>query len=66
MSRLLIKEVFAPAIIAASEHTHNLPAGMQREGPWVAKQNHVVNFVEHAIAFAPVAGVAAGYEVFPG
>ena len=61
----LIEEVLAPAVVATTEHAHDLPAGMEREGTGIAQQEHVIDFREHAISFAAVATVAAGDEVFP-
>ena len=60
-----IEQVLAPAVVAAAQHAHDLAAGVQREGPGLAQQDHVVDLVQHAVAFAAVAGVAAGHQVFP-
>src|ERR1700693_4882109 len=64
--RSLIAKVFAPAVVATAEHAHDLAAGVQREGPRIAQKDHVIDLAEHAIAFASIAGMAAGDQVFPG
>src|SRR5579863_4208476 len=64
-SRGSVEEVFAPAVVAAAEHAHDLAAGVEREGARLAQQDHVVDFAEQAIAFSAVALVAAGDEIFP-
>jgi hypothetical protein len=61
-----IEQILPPAVVAAAQHAHDLPAGVQREGPRVAQQDHVVDLVQHAVALAAVAGVAAGHQVLPG
>ena len=61
----LIEEVFAPAVVAAAEHAHDLAAGVERKRTWLAEQNHVIDFRKHSVAFSAIAGVAAGDEIFP-
>src|ERR1700678_791365 len=61
----LIKQILSPTVVAAAEHAHDLAAGMQRKGPRIAHQHHVIQLVEHAVALAPVTAVAAGHQVFP-
>ena len=39
---------------------------MQRKRPWLADQLHVFELVNHLIALAAVAGVAARDQIFPG
>jgi hypothetical protein len=62
----LIKEVLAPAVVAAAQHAHDLAAGVEREGARLAEQNHIVDFAEEAVAFVAIALVAAGDEILPG
>ena len=61
----LVEQIFPPTIVAAAQHAHDLATGVKREGAWLAHQSHVVDFVEQAVAFATIAGVAAGNEIFP-
>ena len=61
----LIEQIFAPAVVAAAKHAHDLAAGVERKWPRLAKQNHVVDFGKHAVALTAIAGVAAGDEVLP-
>ena len=62
----LVEKIFAPAVIAAAQHAHDLAAGVQREWPWLAKKNHVIDFGKHAVAFATIAGVTTCDEILPG
>ena len=61
-----IEKILAPPVVAPPQHAHNLAAGVQREWARVAQKNHVVDFGQHAVALAAVAGVAAGHQIFPG
>lgn len=49
-----------------ADHAHDVPAGMQREGPRLAQQLHLRVFGQQMIALAPVAAMAAGHQVLPG
>ncbi|SPE18179.1 hypothetical protein SBA5_140046 [Candidatus Sulfotelmatomonas gaucii] len=64
--RILIKQIFPPAVVAAAEHAYDLAAGVQREGARLTQQDHVVNFAEQTIALLAVALMAAGHKIFPG
>src|ERR1700676_2926782 len=65
MLNLLIEEVLAPTIVSPPEHAHDLSAGVQRERTGLTQEDHIVDFTQHAVAFAPVAAVAAGHQVLP-
>ena len=62
----LIEEIFAPPVVAPAQHAHDLATGVEGERPRVAHEDHVVDFVEHAVAFAAIASMAAGDEILPG
>ena len=62
----LIEEIFAPTVIAVAEHTHDLPAGVEREGARFTQQDHVFDFMQQSVALAAIAGVAACDKVLPG
>ena len=49
-----------------ADHAHDVAAGMQRKGPRLALQLHVVHFVKQPISLPPVAGVVAGDKILPG
>ena len=59
-------EVLAPGGVGAANHAHDMAGGVEGEGPGLALELHVGEFVQELVAFAAVAVVAAGYEVFPG
>src|SRR5579863_1622373 len=61
----LVEEIFAPAVVAAAEHAHDLTAGVERKRTRVALKGHVVDLAEHAVALAAVAGMATGDKVLP-
>src|SRR5689334_2935671 len=61
----LIEQVFAPLIVALAEQSHQVTAGVEAERARGAVQFHA-GLVGGAAAFAVIAGVAAGDEVFPG
>src|SRR6185437_1858552 len=52
-----IEQVLPPPVVAAAEHAHDLAAGVQRESPGFAQQDHVIDFVQQPVAFAAVARV---------
>ena len=58
------KEVFAPLVVTAAEEAHEVTAGVKTEGARRTEELHA-GFFGGAVAFAVVAGVAAGDEVFP-
>jgi hypothetical protein len=60
-----IEEILTPTVVATTKHAHDLPAGVQRKRTGLAQQNHVVDFMQKAVAFAPIAGVAAGDKILP-
>ena len=60
-----IEEVFPPLIITPTHQPHNVPARVQIERPWLAHQFHA-GFSGELVAFAAVAGVATGHQIFPG
>src|SRR5579875_746390 len=59
-----VKQVFAPALVGAAQHAHDLPAGVKRERPRLAAQFQA-RFFRQAVALAAVAGMAAGDKVVP-
>ena len=60
-----IEQVLAPLGVRVAHQAHDVAAGMQVEGARLAHQFHF-GFAWQLIALAPVAGVAAGDQVFPG
>jgi hypothetical protein len=62
--KFLIEKVLPPLSIRSSDHPHDVPAGMQGEGPWLLKQFHI-SFSQQPVPFAAVAGMAAGNQIFP-
>src|SRR5581483_5731166 len=60
-----IEKIFAPLIVAASEQTHEVAAGMQTERAGRTQQLHT-GFLGRAAAFPVVAGMTAGDQIFPG
>jgi hypothetical protein len=49
-----------------ADHAHDVPAGVQREGPRLAQQFHLCQLVQQVIALAPVAAMAASDQILPG
>ena len=60
----LIEEVLPPLIVRASHQAHDVAAGVEVEGAGFAHQLHA-GFGGKLVAFAAIAGMAAGDEVFP-
>lgn len=61
----LIEEILAPLLVGASDHAHDMTAGVQAEGARLPHQTHV-DFAQQVVAFAVIAGMAARYKIFPG
>ena len=61
----LVEQVLSPLIVGVAHQAHDVAAGVEIEGARFAGRAHV-GFVRELIAFAAVAGMAAGYEIFPG
>jgi len=59
------EKIFTPTVVAAAQHAHDLTAGVERKWPRFTHQHHVVKLVEEPVAFAAIAGVTAGNEIFP-
>ena len=64
MGRDSAKQVFAPALIGAAHHAHNLPAGVQGEGVGGPQQSDASLF-RQPIPLQVIAAVAAGDQVIP-
>src|SRR6516165_2122576 len=61
---LLIEQVFAPLLVALAEETHQVTTGMEAERTRRAGEFHA-GLIGRPVAFAIVAGMAAGNKVFP-
>src|SRR5581483_6026609 len=61
----LIKQVLTPLGLALAKHAHQMTAGVQTEGPRLARQFHT-GFVGGAVSLPVVTGMAASHEIFPG
>ena len=61
----LIKQILPPLIIRAAHQAHDVAAGVKVEGAGLAHQLHA-GLEGELLAFAAIAGVAAGHEIFPG
>ncbi len=61
----LVEEVFSPTGVGVAEHPHEMPAGVEAEGPGLFAEAHA-GFVRGAIPLAVVTGVATADEILPG
>ena len=61
----LVKQVLSPLQIGAPDHPHDMPAGMQRERSRLLLELHL-RFGEQMVSLPPIAGMAAGDQIFPG
>jgi len=59
-----IEQVLAPLVVALAEKPHQMAAGVQTERPRRARQPHARLF-RSAVAFAVIAGMAAGDQILP-
>ena len=60
----LIKQILSPLIIRAADHSHDVPAGVERKGPGLLQELHI-GLTQQMVAFAAIAGMAAGHQVLP-
>ena len=65
LSLCLVEQILSPLIVRVPHQAHDVAAGVEIEGSRFPRGLHV-GFVRKLIAFAAVAGMAAGDEIFPG
>jgi hypothetical protein len=63
-SRELIEQIFPPLIVRPAHEPHDVAAGVEIEGAGLAHQLHA-GFEGKLVSLAAIAGVAAGYKIFP-
>src|SRR5579864_8087291 len=61
----LVEQILPPLIVRPPHQSHDVPAGMQIEGVWLAHQLHA-GLERYLISLPPVARMAAGDKVLPG
>src|SRR5579859_3997576 len=60
----LVEKILTPLRIALAEQSHQVAAGMQAKWTRLASQLHA-GFFRRAAAFAVIAVMAAGHQIFP-